>query len=57
MHWRGGKEESKLVQVSGWDALLLGITTIWGNRLLGTVLFVVGEWDREGIRLNFDVSV
>ena len=57
VHWRGGKEESKLVQVSGWDALLLGITTIWGNRLLGTVLFVVGEWDREGIRLNFDVSV
>ena len=31
VHWRGGKEESKLVQVSGWDGLLLGITTIWGK--------------------------
>ena len=41
VHWRGGKEESKLVQVSGWDALLLGITTIWGNRLLGNS-FVCG---------------
>ena len=37
MHWIGGKEESKLTQVSGWDGLLLGITLcgkLFGNRFV-----------------------
>lgn len=57
MHWMGGKEESKLIQVSGWDGLLLDIITIWGKFFWEQVCVWWGEWDREGIRLNFDTSV
>lgn len=41
MHWMGGKEESKLIQVSGWDGLLLGIITIRGKLSFGN-RFVCG---------------
>ena len=52
-----GREGRIKINSSFW----LGCFTVryyclWETVFLGTGLCVVGEWDREGIRLNFDMS-